>query len=121
MLDQAGLVTAAARCWRMARDERQPTQRSLYALLQPLDAELLAPVFDSLMTLCESAMDRPFKVGDAAGPSTDEALLLGLLDGSRRRDACIDCAQGAATALNCAICSTRIMMALVAEPSRTVQ
>ncbi|MET0336575.1 MAG: hypothetical protein ABW063_02325 [Caulobacter sp.] len=117
MFDQAGLVTAAARCWRTARNERQPTQRSLYALLQPLDAELLAPVFDSLMTLCESAMSRSFETGSNAVLSDDESLQLGLLDKTGQRDACIDCPQGAATALNCAICSTRIMMALVAEPT----
>ncbi|WP_369060144.1 hypothetical protein ABOZ73_01515 [Caulobacter sp. 73W] len=121
MLDQAGLVTAAARCCRSARDERQPTQHRLYALLQPLDAELLARVFDSLMTLCESAMNHSFETGVDAAVSADKSLLLGLLDKTGRRDACIDCPEGAAIALNCAICSTRIMMTLDYLTARAIR
>lgn len=47
--------------------------------------------------------------------SADEHLLLGLLDGSRPRRACIDCAEGAASALDSPICSTRIMMTLTLD------
>lgn len=110
--DSASLVTAAARCWREARDDGEPTQRTLYEMLAPDDCGMLAPVFDSLMTLCETALGRKIVVGGAK-VSDDELLLLGLLDGSRLRCVCIDCAEGAASALDCAICSTRIMMALV--------
>jgi len=105
------LVTAAARCWRTARDAHSPTQQRLYAMLMPHDCGMLAPVFASLMTLYEAALGRPIAVGGAA-LSDDEHLLLGLLDGSRPRRACIDCAEGAASVLDCAICSTRISMAL---------
>ncbi|QIG78560.1 hypothetical protein [Stakelama tenebrarum] len=110
--NSGALVTAAARCWRRARDGGAPVQQSLYAMLAPNDCGLLAPVFDSLMTLCEAALGRKIAVGSIF-LSQDELLLLGLLDGSRQRHACIACAEGAASALDCAICSTRIMMALV--------
>ena len=105
------LVTAAARCWRTARDERAPVQQQLYALLDPLDCGMLAPVFDSLLTLCEAALGRKIAVGGAA-PSGDEHLLLGLLDGSQLRHARIACSEGMAAAFDCAIRSTRIMTAL---------
>lgn len=88
--DSAELVTAAARCWRRARDGGEPVQQSLHAMLEPHDCGVLAPVFDSLMALCEAALGRRIAVG-GAGLSGDERLLLGLLDGSRPRRACIDC------------------------------
>lgn len=111
--DSAELVTAAVRCWRKAHDGGEPVQQSLHRMLEAHDYGMLAPVFDSLMALCEAALGRRIAVG-GAGLSEDERLLLGLLDGSRPRRACIDCEQGAASALDCAICSTRIMMALTA-------
>ncbi len=46
-----GLVTAAARCWRTARDQRARVQRRLYALLIDHDCGMLAPVFNGLLTL----------------------------------------------------------------------
>lgn len=105
------LVTAAARCWRAARDARAPVQQRLYTMLAPDDCGMLAPVFASLMTLVEAALGRPIAVGGAM-LSDDEHLLLGLLDGSKPRRICIDCADGAASALDCAISSTRIMIDL---------
>lgn len=113
----ASLVTAAVRRWCKARDGGEPVQQSLHAMLAPHDCGMLAPVFDSLMTLSEAALGRRIVVGGAI-PSDDEHLLLGLLDGSRQRRTCIDCARSAASALDCAICSTRIMMALTAAHAR---
>ncbi|MDR6145790.1 MULTISPECIES: hypothetical protein [unclassified Sphingomonas] len=109
--DAAGLLTAAARCWRYARDGGRPVQQALHRMLAPHRCEMLAPVFDSYLTLCEAALGRCIDVGECAR-SDDECLLLGLLDGSMRRRACIDCNKGAASALDCAICSTRIMLAM---------
>lgn len=109
--DVENLLTAAARCWRLARDHRQPVQQALHRMLSRHKREMLAPVFDSYLTLCEAALGRPIAVGRSAH-SMDEHLLLGLLDGSMRRRNCIDCAHDAASALDCAICSTRIMLAL---------
>ncbi|ETI63056.1 hypothetical protein C100_14815 [Sphingobium sp. C100] len=106
------LLVEAARCWRNARDTGQSAQPCLYKILASHNWEMLVPVFDSLMHLCEDALGRPVAVGDAAVLSGDEYLLLGLIDGSKPRRACIDCAEGAASALDCAICSTRIMMGL---------
>jgi hypothetical protein len=106
------LLVEAARCWRNARDTGQSVQPCLYKILASHNCEMLAPVFDSLMHLCEDALGRPVAVGETAALSGDEHLLLGLLDGSKPRHACIDCAEGAASALDCAICSTRIMMGL---------
>lgn len=106
------IVIDAARCWRAARDAGEPVQPCLFAALRVHDCDILAPVFDSLMTLCESALGRPLEVGDGAGVSADEHLLLDLLGGVRPSGACFVCGEGIATALDCALCSTRIMMAL---------
>lgn len=72
---------------------------------------MLAPVLDSLCLFYETALGRPMIVGKGPSLSDDEQLLLGLVDGTSPRQ-CLDCPQGAATALNCALCSTRIMLAL---------
>lgn len=113
----AAILIAAARCWREARDVGDPVQPCLYRTLGHHDAEMLAPVFDSLMTLCEAALGRPLATGETFVLSEDEHLLLGLLDGSKTRRACFDCPEGAASALDCAVCSTRIMMGLALAPS----
>jgi len=107
------LVVTVARCWRAARDLGAPVQvqQRLHAMLAPLHCDMLAPVFDSLMTLCEATLGRKIAVGGAA-LSEDERLLLGLLDGSESRRAGIDCATGAASALDCAVRSTRLMLGL---------
>ncbi|WP_137680752.1 hypothetical protein [Aurantiacibacter suaedae] len=110
------LLVEAARCWRNARDEGEPPQPFLFTILASHRCEMLAPVFDSLMHLCESALGRALVVGRSVELSGDEHLLLGLVDGSKPRRVCIDCAAGPATALDCAICSTRIMMACVPCP-----
>lgn len=108
----AVLVTAATRCWRAARNAGESSQQRLHDLLAPLDMGLLAPAFDSLMILCEAAFGRPIRVNSHATASFDETLLLGLIDGSQSRRNCIRCDAGTATALDCAICSTRIMLRL---------
>ncbi|MEH6758440.1 MAG: hypothetical protein V7676_13160 [Parasphingorhabdus sp.] len=113
------LVTASARCWRSARDSNVPVQQRLHVLLSPHSGGMLAPVFDSLLTLYEGALGRPLAVGEAGNISDDEHLLIGLLDGSRLRRACIACPVGAASALDCAICSTRIMIGL-ASPMQSL-
>ncbi|KTT68930.1 hypothetical protein, partial [Sphingomonas endophytica] len=87
-----------------------------HRLLAPRGAGMLAPVFDSLMTLCEAALGRRFSVGTAGRLSADERLLLDLLGGSRRCRACIVCPEERAAMLDCSLCSTRIMLALVAGP-----
>lgn len=109
----AYLLPTLARGWRAARDRHACTQQRLHRLLSPHGAGMLAPVFDSLMTLYEAALGRDFAVGTAAALSADERMLIDLLDGSRPQCACIDCPEGAARALHCSICSTRIMLAMM--------
>lgn len=109
----SALVTAVARRWRSARDRGMPAQARLFALLSPRHWEMLTPTFDSFMALCESALRRPIEIGRGPDLTGDETMLIGLIDGSLPRDACIDCPAGAARALDSAICSTRIMMTLV--------
>jgi len=74
---------------------------------------MLAPVFDSLMTLYETALGRAFRVGTVTALSADERMLIDLLDGARPQRACITCPEGAARALHCSLCSTRIMLAML--------
>lgn len=112
------IVAAAARCWRAARDAGAPAQRRLYMLLSRQGRGMLAPAFDSLMTLYEAALGRRIAT-DRAAPSRDERLLLGLIDGSMSRLASIDCAEGPAAALDCAIRSTQIMIALAERANPT--
>lgn len=109
------LITAVARCWRVARDERENAQKCLYALLRPVGLGVLAPVFDSLLSLCESALGRRIATGGTGAASADERLLLGMLDGSTPRHDCLRCEAGKASALDCAICSTRIMLTLAID------
>ena len=105
------LISDVMRTWRTARDEHGPVQQRLHAMLAPMGCDILAPVFDSLMTLCEAALGRPIRVG-RRHLSADETMLIGLLDGTRSRAACVDCPHATASALDCALCSTRIMLAL---------
>lgn len=111
------ILIDATRCWRAARDGGQPIQPSLSHALTAHDCAILAPVLDSLIHFYEAALGRPIATGQTMALSEDEDLLLALLDGSMRRQACIQCPNGAATALDCAICSTRIMLALVLTDS----
>lgn len=113
--DTSALVFAAIRSWRMARDEGASVQNRLYAMLSRHNCGILAPVFDSFAALCEVALGRSITVGTTA-PSDDEALLIGLLNGSRHRRASMTCSDSAGSMLDRAICSTRIMMALAVEP-----
>ncbi|MBY9064857.1 hypothetical protein K7957_18115 [Sphingomonas yunnanensis] len=82
----AALIARAARCWRTARDTRQPVQQHLHALLAPLGYEMMAPVIDSLMTLGEACLDRPLCRGCPFGPDADAALLCALLADPARLD-----------------------------------
>ncbi len=104
-------VMAAARCWRAARDCGAPVQQRLHALLSGRNRDMLAPVFDSLLTFYEAALGRKIATGREA-PSPDECLLLGLLNEAKPWLARTGCAEGLAAALDCAIRSARIMIAL---------
>lgn len=110
--DRAELATAAARCWRSARDRGEATQPRLHALLSERRCPMLAAAFDSLLNLYEQALDHPFAVGGADGLSEDEMGLANLLGGGGSVPGCLAAKEGAATALDCALCSTRILLTL---------
>ncbi len=112
----ATVLLGAARCWRRARDAAAPIQPALSCELASRDCVVLAPVLDSLMRFYEAALGRPMATGDGNRPSEDEMTLIGLLDGGRTR-ACLGCPERAARALDCALCSTRIMLALACPPT----
>jgi hypothetical protein len=103
------IVTEAMRCWRAAGGTGHAVQPQLAALLAGHDATLLAPVLDSLFRLFELALDHRISVGGIA-LSSDEHLLLDLLEGSSFK-ARSGCPQHVADLLECALCSTRIMLA----------
>ena len=115
------MLIDAARCWREARDHGRSVQPCLSRALDAHDCTMLAPVLDSLCLFYEAALGRPMATGDALELSDDEHLLLGLVDGSKTRQ-CLNCPKGPASALDCALCSTRIMLALtLGQPVRTLQ
>ncbi|MFT3968178.1 MAG: hypothetical protein QM690_20095 [Sphingobium sp.] len=107
----SAVLIDAARCWREARDGGQSVQARLARALDPHDCAMLAPVFDSLCLFYEAALGRPMRPGAALDLSDDEHLLLGLVDGSKPRR-CLDCPSEVGATLDCALCSTRIMLAL---------
>lgn len=109
----AELVAAVARCWRSARDLGAPVQQRLHTMLAGRGQGMLAPVFDSLIALSEAALGRRIAVGEAAALSADEALLVGMLDGSRGCEVSDGCSAGAVSALASAVGSARVMLRMV--------
>lgn len=112
---EADLLVEALRCWQQSREDRQEAQPSLYRLLHPKGLAMLAPAFDSLLSMYESALGRPVSVGKPGRPSTDESMLIALIEGQETGSACIDCADSAALSLDCALCSVRILLTLDAS------
>lgn len=108
----ADLVSAAARCWRTARDEGQASAPPLHALLADERCPMLAAAFDSLLGLYEQAVGRGLAVGWTAGLSEDELLIANLLRGGENLPRGLAVGEGAARSFDCALCSTRILLAL---------
>lgn len=107
----ATVLVDAVRSWRKAHDGRRAVQPCLSRALEPHGCTMLSPVLDSLISFYEAALGHAITTGEGMALSEDELRLLDLVDGSQPR-ACIDCPEGAANALECALCSTRIMFAL---------
>ena len=59
-----GIILDVMRCWRDAKDHGEAVQPYIYETLARHRLEILVPVFDSLMTLCEAAMKRSFVAGE---------------------------------------------------------
>jgi hypothetical protein len=92
MIAPAAILIDAARCWRQARDAGAPIQPRLSQTLAADDCAMLASVLDSLCLFYEAALG------------------------------CLGCTDSAASALDCALCSTRIMLALtLGGPAPTLQ
>lgn len=101
------MLIEAARCWREARDNRQPVQPSLFALLSRSGHDMLAPVFDSFLTLAEAVSGRRIAIGKGPHLSEDECRLIGLFE-----DAGVSPGNsGLASSLDCAVKSLRILLA----------
>ena len=110
-------LLATFRCWRQARDSGDAVQPSLFAVLSRHGYEVLAPVFDSLLSLYEAVQGRRLVTGEENALSCDEITLLGMLasplDG---RPAMLDSVDregpGLAGVLRHALYSTRLMLRL---------
>lgn len=109
-------VIDVARCWRAARDHGDPVQPSLFHLLVKRSWEMLAPVFDSLLTFYEAMLGRPVEVGYAQSLSFDEQRLVDLLSGSQRLNYAAP--DEVACAFQSALCSTRLMICQTARGIR---
>jgi hypothetical protein len=114
-LEVRQLVPLAARCGGAARDAGAPVQQPMHKLLSPLGFDMLAPVFDSLLTLWETALGRKFVAGEPSALSRDEELLLAFLDPASRPERAVIPAKGVGFVLRCAIASTRLMLARAGE------
>ncbi|MFA7441621.1 MAG: hypothetical protein WCZ66_11750 [Sphingomonadaceae bacterium] len=108
----SAVVLAAARCWRAAKDNGRQVQPSLFAALSRFDCGILAPVFDSLMHLCQAALGRTLRVGHAVKVSEDEHLLLDLLEGAKGSRAKFVHDAKLGGTLDSALHSTRIMLGM---------
>ena len=112
------IVLNAVRCWRIARDAGLSVQPRLTTVLRAHGCEMLAPCFDSVMSLCEAALGRRLSIGGPHVVSADESLLLDLLEGAKGPRDCLQCSDGLATAFDCALCSARILMSLAFDGDR---
>ncbi|MBX9665174.1 MULTISPECIES: hypothetical protein [Sphingomonadaceae] len=101
------MLIAAARCWREARDNRQSVQPGLFSLLSRDGHDMLAPVFDSFLTLAEAVSGRRIAIGKGAHLSEDEHRLIGLFEGTGFSSG----KSGLASSLDCAVKSLRILSA----------
>ena len=104
------VVLDVMRCWQAARTGRVARQPCLYRTLARHRLEILAPVFDSLMTICETVMKRTLTVGVDRYPSVDETMLIDMLVDPGDARNYVSCPEERFTLLECALRSTRLMM-----------
>ena len=108
------ILIEVARCWRAALTRGESVQPCLYRILNPHHAQILAPVLDSLLRFYERALGHALTVGTAPLLTQDEAQLLAIMDGSLESRTSISCSNDAASGLDRAVKSARIMMRLAA-------
>ena len=109
------MLIEAARCWRDAQDSREPVQPSLFILLSRHGHDMLAPVFDSLMTLAEAVSGKRIVVGSGPDLSEDEHRLIGLFEGT----GALARKSGLALSLQFAVRSLQILLVRTASISAT--
>ena len=105
-----GIILDVMRCWRDAKDHGEAVQPYIYETLARHRLEILVPVFDSLMTLCEAAMKRSIVAGEDGDRSVDETALIDMLVDPEDARIYIGRTQEDRILLNCALRSTRLMM-----------
>lgn len=98
------------RCWRAARESGAARKPCLYQTLAPYRLEILAPVFDSLMTIFETSLKPCISSGEDGHPSADENALLGMLIDPASAKSHIARPEEDLALLECALLSTRLMM-----------
>lgn len=106
------VVIAAARIWRDATDQGAPVQPALHALLEPAGHDMLAPVFDSVMRLCEAHFDRRLCAECPLGASRDEDMLCRLIDDPALLDRIGPCGAMANGLFATALRSMQVMLAM---------
>jgi hypothetical protein len=107
------LILSAARCWRDAVDGGQPTMPALHALLGPTGHDMLGPVIDSVMHLCEVHFDRRLCAGCPLHPAYDGVLLCKLINDPALLDHFETCHSSAVrAAFFNALCAMKVMLAL---------
>lgn len=111
------VLIAAARCWQAAHDGHELAQPRLARLLAGYDGVMLAPVLDSMMTFVEIDLGRSFVPGMQMRLSDDELMLLDLVYAAEP-PAWADRRRESASALDCALASTRVMLASVIDAER---
>jgi hypothetical protein len=109
------LITNALRDWQRASKAGIPVMPYLFAALAEQICALLSPVLDSLFRFYEAALERPLVTGDAERLSDDETLLLVLVSQPDLTAHRLDCSAGIVQGFDCALCSTRLMLAVALE------
>ncbi|MDO7843642.1 hypothetical protein Q5H94_15010 [Sphingomonas sp. CA1-15] len=109
------LLLGAVRARAAAREARQPIQVALSQLPALGGAKILSPVLDSLVRFYEAALGRRMTIGSDAAASGDESLLLDLVGCRTTCAEGLECSAAAGAGLDCALCSTRVMLMMSAE------
>jgi len=106
------MLVEVARCWRDALTSGQSVQPCLSRILHPHNAQILAPVLDSLLRFYELALGRALSTGSKSVHTRDETQLVGILNGTLQSRACMSCSTHLMEGLDRAVTSARIMMRL---------
>lgn len=110
---EASLPAALVEAMRSRREAREAGQLVIPRIFSALASRgigMMAPALESVISLTEAALGRPLHTGTADDLSSDEMLVLGLLDGTIE-PAMLHRSHGLANALVSAIRSAQIMAA----------